>query len=246
MNAAQQALSDGPMREMTAEEIVADLGLDEEGHRRALMAVERAKKAALRTPNFTRLILASEDLLPFWGTRDDRGYRITVEWGEPRPEGWYEPVFTVHNDEPLPALTDALAQLSASLDTACGYCGSVNGLTPVGHLDPEPLTGSTVRSAIEGSTDLINPRLSELDWDRVAAVLSTLERPASLDTAWQEAVEALPEGWELVQVMKNPPGGWAAFAEPRLVGGTEEEGDGDTPQEALHALALALRAGATS
>ena len=52
-------------------------------------------------PPHTRLILASENLLDIWGTRTERGERITVEWGEQKPEGWYEPVFTVHSDDVL-------------------------------------------------------------------------------------------------------------------------------------------------
>ena len=50
------------------------------------------------TPTGTRLILASENLLESWGTRTDSGARITADWGEPYPEGWYEPVFTATDD----------------------------------------------------------------------------------------------------------------------------------------------------
>lgn len=52
-------------------------------------------------PPHTRLILASEDLLERFGTRTEDGYRITAEWGEQKPEGWYEPTFTVHHDDRL-------------------------------------------------------------------------------------------------------------------------------------------------
>jgi hypothetical protein len=57
-------------------------------------------------PPGTRLILASENLLDEWGTRTERGDRITLEWGAQRPEGWYEPTVTVHRvdlfDETIP------------------------------------------------------------------------------------------------------------------------------------------------
>lgn len=64
---------------------------------------DRMESAARETPPGTRLILASEDILTSFGTRTEDGYRITAEWGEQRPEGWYEPTFTVHHDEPFPA-----------------------------------------------------------------------------------------------------------------------------------------------
>ena len=51
-----------------------------------------------QTPAGTRLILASENILEQFGTRTDNGWAITAEWGEPRPEGWYEPVFTTTDD----------------------------------------------------------------------------------------------------------------------------------------------------
>ena len=50
-------------------------------------------------PPGTRLILASENLLDSWGTRTDDGALITAEWGEPYPEGWYEPTFTIMDDD---------------------------------------------------------------------------------------------------------------------------------------------------
>jgi hypothetical protein len=50
------------------------------------------------TPPGTRLIRASIDLLATWGTRSERGDRITAEWGEPDEWGVYEPTFTEHRD----------------------------------------------------------------------------------------------------------------------------------------------------
>lgn len=58
------------------------------------------------TPTGTRLILASENLLDVWGTRTELGERITVQWGEPEPEGWYLPTFTVHQEGKLPDLSE--------------------------------------------------------------------------------------------------------------------------------------------
>jgi hypothetical protein len=46
-------------------------------------------------PSHTRLVLVAEDILAQWGTRTADGYRISADWGEQRPEGWYEPTFTV-------------------------------------------------------------------------------------------------------------------------------------------------------
>lgn len=48
-----------------------------------------------------RLVRVSTDLLSQFGTRTERGERITAEWGEPDAEGVYEPVFTVHADDRL-------------------------------------------------------------------------------------------------------------------------------------------------
>ena len=81
---------------------------------------------------------------------------------------------------------------------------------------------------------------------------------ASLDTAWQEAVEALPEGWAIGGVQweqdddPTVPDDWHAWAGPTdghcrtCKCTTSAGGRGETPAAALHALALALRAGATS
>ena len=58
----------------------------------------------------------------------------------------------------------------------CGYCGSVDGLTPPWKPEDEPLTGATLLRTIEVVTDgLINPRLSEVDWDAVAALSGATE-----------------------------------------------------------------------
>jgi hypothetical protein len=54
-------------------------------------------------PEHGRLILADEDILTSFGARTDYGDKITAEWGDPMPEGWYTPTFTVHYDDNLVA-----------------------------------------------------------------------------------------------------------------------------------------------
>lgn len=68
-----------------------------------------AEVRSLRTPpHGTRLVVVSENLLEHFGTRTEDGRRLTAEWGEPSPEGWYTPTFTAH-DPPLIADLRGLA-----------------------------------------------------------------------------------------------------------------------------------------
>jgi hypothetical protein len=62
---------------------------------------------------------------------------------------------------------------STSLDAEpCSYCGSIDGLTPTGeYAAADPLDGTTLRRVVADSTDLTNPRLSEVDWDNAALQL---------------------------------------------------------------------------
>ena len=96
-----------------------------------------------------------------------------------------------------------LAATPAPLDDApCGYCGSVDGLTPPGDWENDPIDGATLRLAIENASDLVNPRISEVDWNDVAAhwrvrvvreyaeSLGLAPAPAPLDAL----VAALPMG----------------------------------------------------
>ena len=53
---------------------------------------------AAATPNGTRLVRMADDILATWGTRTERGDRITAEWGEPDEWGIYEPTLTIHRD----------------------------------------------------------------------------------------------------------------------------------------------------
>lgn len=80
-----------------------------------------------------RLILASIELLDMLGTRTERGERITAEWGEPTPECWYEPTFTVHTDDSLGAALSAAEdrekELRAALTDAATHIISI-GLPP--------------------------------------------------------------------------------------------------------------------
>lgn len=62
----------------------------------------QSPRLVVEPPPGARLILASEDLLERIGTRSNDGYRITGEWGDQRPEGWYEPTFVIHYDQPFP------------------------------------------------------------------------------------------------------------------------------------------------
>ena len=72
-------------------------------HAARILATEPMQAIArrLEPPPHTRLILASEDLLEQFGTRTENGSRITAEWGEQKPEGWYEPTFTRHADDDI-------------------------------------------------------------------------------------------------------------------------------------------------
>jgi hypothetical protein len=56
----------------------------------------------MKPPKGTRLILANENLLDMWGTRNEDGYRITAEWGEPDKNGWYTPFFGIDFTDRLP------------------------------------------------------------------------------------------------------------------------------------------------
>ncbi len=58
------------------------------------------------------------------------------------------------------------------------------------------MTGHSLRAAIAAACDLTNPRLSEVDWDEVAAAFVRLrdtgsEREAGLDAATLTAAMAL-------------------------------------------------------
>lgn len=79
-------------------------------------------------PPHTRLVLASEDILDQWGTRTEQGERITVEWGNQKPQGWYEPMFTRHGDDVLAPdvdrLATALSIVMSDMDKTPGPSGS--------------------------------------------------------------------------------------------------------------------------
>jgi len=53
---------------------------------------------AIETPPGTRLILVSDDFMEKAFTRTNEGYALRFEWGEQRPEGWYEPTIITTND----------------------------------------------------------------------------------------------------------------------------------------------------
>lgn len=95
---------------------------------RQVAEVSRPRLKRVWLPPHTRLILASEDLLERFGSRNDEGYAITAEWCEQQPKGWYEPTFTVHYDQPLPALVKVEAELAEARDI-------INNLLM--HMEPE-------------------------------------------------------------------------------------------------------------
>lgn len=64
-------------------------------------------------PPGTRLILAAENLLDFFAPRSEDGRKITAEWGDQTPEGWYVPQFKVTDDGKV--LVDRVEQ-DAALD----------------------------------------------------------------------------------------------------------------------------------
>jgi hypothetical protein len=49
-------------------------------------------------PPGTRLLLVAEDFFEQWATRSLNGNAIRYAWGDPTPEGWYEPILTIAED----------------------------------------------------------------------------------------------------------------------------------------------------
>ena len=70
-------------------------------------------------PLGTRLILVAEDLLSQFGTRTENGDALTAEWGEPTPEGWYEPTFFAHHDNNL--IVTERERIRAAVDVVRGW-----------------------------------------------------------------------------------------------------------------------------
>ncbi len=63
-----------------------------------------------------RLMRVGTDALGKFGTRTERGERITAEWGEPDEFGVYEPRFTVHVNEAVGELGRAFELANRVLD----------------------------------------------------------------------------------------------------------------------------------
>jgi hypothetical protein len=80
-------------------------------------------------PAHTRLVLIHEDLLGQMGSRTNEGYAITAEWGDPRPEGWYEPTFTAHYDQPIGMDVERLVHMIDRQPS--GRRGRKAGLQPI-------------------------------------------------------------------------------------------------------------------
>lgn len=111
-----------------------------DGHETSLPSGWTLAEPSPTLPLGTRLILASENLLEQFGTRTERGEKITAEWGEPTPQGWYEPIFTVHTDDVL--------EPSPTLDV--GRLARALGTTSAGtHYDGETYSASVLRHMAE-------------------------------------------------------------------------------------------------
>ena len=84
-----------------------------------------------KLPPHTRLILAADELLSLFGSRTLDGYRISAEWGKQKPEGWYEPIFTVHYDDDLQAEVrqEERARLFMAVASEPVYLGADAGAT---------------------------------------------------------------------------------------------------------------------
>jgi hypothetical protein len=91
--------------------------------RLAPLVIESGYLAALaadpapKPPPGTRLVVASENLLDDFGTRDNEGRALTFEWGEPDEHGWYTPTFTSHEDSAFIARLVARAAPSSEGET---------------------------------------------------------------------------------------------------------------------------------
>jgi hypothetical protein len=62
-----------------------------------------------------RLMRVSTDLSSLFGTRTDRGERLTFEWGEPDADGIYDAVFMADATDRIGELDEALAEAEAAL-----------------------------------------------------------------------------------------------------------------------------------
>jgi hypothetical protein len=74
-----------------------------------------------------RLIRVGTDLLAQFGTRTERGERITAEWGEPDADGIYEPTFTAHYEGAVLVTEDGLAAAIAAAAPQQRYFGTTKG-----------------------------------------------------------------------------------------------------------------------
>jgi len=64
----------------------------------------------------SRNVRVSPQLMAQWATRTDDGRTITVEWGNPGPDGFYEPTFRVSGSTEAERQDEARAPLVAALD----------------------------------------------------------------------------------------------------------------------------------
>lgn len=52
----------------------------------------------------------SKDLAEHLFTRDDKGNKLTVEWGEPDEEGFYNPIIHIDYDDNILLLRDMIPE----------------------------------------------------------------------------------------------------------------------------------------
>ncbi len=87
---------------------------------------EAARPRDATPPPGTRLVIVAVDFLEHWGTRNERGDRLTFEWGEPDEHGWYTPTITEHYDDNLVRSRDA--ELRAAMEGLAGMDDQDYGL----------------------------------------------------------------------------------------------------------------------
>lgn len=107
-----------------------------------------------------RKVLVSPVLMREWATRDAHCNRISVEWGEPDAEGFYEPVFTTHmTDNPTTALRAALDKATRALG---GFLWLGNNL----HNSDTETFRDMYRAALGDARDAYEARAALLEAER--------------------------------------------------------------------------------
>jgi len=144
-------------------------------------------------PPRTRLILAAESLLDDFGTRTEDGHKLTAEWGEPSPEGWYSPTFHIHDDgmEVRPKAS-AIAAATAEFEFVA-LAARYRAEHEATHGEPEQCGGPCI---VLGLTEF------EAEADPIASAIAA----ATADLQYVQRVHdeaGGPDRWEAVSV-HNP------------------------------------------